>query len=80
MKTLELYYSDLCPDCHQLRKMLVENLPRDVKFKEVNISYSEGEKRARELGILSVPAIVIDGELRIVGRTDMEEILEELEK
>ncbi|HLB69596.1 MAG: thioredoxin family protein [Candidatus Methanoperedens sp.] len=78
MTTVELYYSDTCRDCHVLRTLLIENLPEDMKFKEINISYPEGQRRAGELNILSVPAIAIDGEIVFVGRTSKEELLREL--
>ena len=78
MTTVELYYSDTCRDCHVLRTLLIENLPEDMKFKEINISYPEGQQRAGELNILSVPAIAIDGEIVFVGRTSKEELLREL--
>jgi thioredoxin 1 len=78
MTTVELYYSDICHDCHQLRTMLMEILPKSMKFKEINISYPEGEQRATELNIMSVPTVVIDGEVIFVGRTSKEELLREI--
>ncbi|MCZ7397128.1 MAG: hypothetical protein O8C59_01285 [Candidatus Methanoperedens sp.] len=45
MTTVELYYSDTCRDCHQLRTILMEIIPRSMKFKEINISYPEGQRR-----------------------------------
>lgn len=78
MTTVELYYSDTCHDCHQLRTLLMELLPKSMKFKEINISYPEGQKRASELNIMSVPTVVIDGEVVFVGRTSKDDILKEL--
>jgi thioredoxin 1 len=78
MTTVELYYSDTCHDCHQLRTMLMEILPKSMKFKEINISYPEGEHRASELNIMSIPTVVIDGEVIFVGRTSKEELLREI--
>jgi alkyl hydroperoxide reductase subunit AhpF len=79
MKTIELYYSDTCQDCHAVRRMLTELLTANMKFKEINIEYSEGRKRAEELGIFSVPAVAIDGEVRVVGRVSKDELKRELE-
>jgi alkyl hydroperoxide reductase subunit AhpF len=78
MTTIELYYSDTCRDCHQIRALLMEVLPKSTKFKEINISYPEGQKKASELNIMSVPAIAIDGEVVFVGRTSREELLREI--
>jgi len=38
MTTVELYYSDTCHNCHQLRALIMEVLPKNMKFKEINIS------------------------------------------
>ncbi|MDP2845218.1 MAG: thioredoxin family protein, partial [Candidatus Methanoperedens sp.] len=73
-----LYYSDTCHNCHQLRALLLEVLPKTMKFKEINISYPEGQRRASELNIMSVPTVAIDGEVMFVGRASKEEILKEI--
>ncbi len=78
MTTVELYYSDTCRDCHQLRTLLMEILPKSMRLKEINISYPEGQKRASELNIMSVPTVAIDGEVVFVGRTSKEELLREI--
>lgn len=79
MKVVELYYSDSCQDCHVVRRMIGELLSGDMKFKEINIDYPEGRMRAEELGILSVPTVVVDGEVRVVGRAGRDELKRELE-
>ncbi len=78
MTLVELYYSDTCRDCHQLRTLIMEILPKSMKFKEINISYPEGQRRAQELNIMSVPAIAIDGEVVFMGRTSKEQLLREI--
>ncbi len=78
MTTVELYYSDTCVNCHALRALLLEVLPKTMKFKEINISHPEGQRRALELNIMSVPAIAINGEVVFVGRATREEILREI--
>ncbi len=78
MTTVELYYSDTCHNCHSLRALLLEVLPKNMKFKEINISYPEGQRRASELNIMSVPAVAIDGDVMFVGRVSKEEILKEI--
>ena len=78
MTTVELYYSDTCHTCHQLRARLMEILPRSMKFKEINISYPEGKQRASELNIMSVPTIAIDGDVVFIGRVSREELIKEI--
>jgi alkyl hydroperoxide reductase subunit AhpF len=78
MTIVELYYSDTCQTCHQIRALLVENLPKNMKFKEINISYPEGKSRASELNIMSVPTVTIDGEVVFVGRVSKEELIKEI--
>ena len=78
MTTVELYYSDTCHNCHQLRALLMEILPRSMKFKEINISYPEGKQRASELNIMSVPTIAIDGDVVFIGRVSREELIKEI--
>lgn len=78
MTTIELYYSDTCHNCHMVRTLLMENLTRDMKFKEINISYPEGKQRALKLNIMSVPTVIIDGDVVFVGRISKEELLKEL--
>jgi alkyl hydroperoxide reductase subunit AhpF len=78
MTTVELYYSDTCHNCHQLRALLIEILPKSMKFKEINISYPEGKQRASELNIMSVPTVAIDGDVVFVGRVSREELIKEI--
>lgn len=78
MTLIELYHSDTCPNCHYVRAQLLEALPRGVKFKEINTSSPDGAGRAKEMGILEVPTITIDGEVVLIGRVDKEEIEEEI--
>jgi len=78
MTTVELYYSDTCSTCHQVRALLMETLPKTMKFKEINISYPEGKQKASKLNIMSVPAVAIDEDVVFVGRVSKEELLKEL--
>jgi alkyl hydroperoxide reductase subunit AhpF len=79
MNTVELYYSDTCHNCHHLRALIKEVLPKNMKFKEINISCPEGKQRASELSIMSVPTVTIDGEVVLVGCVSREELLREIE-
>lgn len=53
-------------------------MPKDAKFKEINIGYPEGRGYADSLGIMSVPAVAIDKEVIFVGYVDSDEIEQEL--
>ena len=79
MSLVELYYSDTCADCHHTRKMLLEMLPKGVTFKEVNAFEGEGAVRAKQIGISSVPTVVVDGEVMLIGRIDRDDIKELLD-
>ena len=76
MTLIELYHSDTCPNCHYVRAQLLEALPRGVKFKEINTSSPDGAARAEEIGILEVPTITIDGEVK--NESVFAEVLEDL--
>jgi alkyl hydroperoxide reductase subunit AhpF len=80
MTIAELYYSDTCQNCHQLRTLLMEILPKSTKFKEINVSYPEGKQRASQLNIMSVPTVVIDGDIMFVGRVSKDELMKEISK
>ena len=56
----------------------MENLPKNIKFKEINISYPEGKQKASELNIMSVPTVAIDGDVVFVGRVSKEELIKEI--
>lgn len=53
-------------------------MPKDAKFKEINIGYPEGRGYAASLGIMSVPTVAIDKEVVFVGYVDKDEIEQEL--
>jgi len=56
----------------------METLPKNMKFKEINISYPEGQHHASELNIMSVPTVAFDGEVVFVGRMSREDLLKEI--
>ncbi|WP_135607247.1 glutaredoxin family protein [Methanococcoides methylutens] len=92
MTLIELYYSDICMNCHYVRNQIIEVLPEGVMFKEINVTSLEGvmfkeinvtslegAERAKQLGIEEVPTITINGEVVFIGRVEKDEIQEELE-
>lgn len=78
MTLIELYYSDICSNCHYVRQQLMDVLPEGVTFKEINITSPGGKERAKQLGIFEVPSIAIDGDVVLVGRVDRNEIEREI--
>ncbi|WP_342210519.1 glutaredoxin family protein [Methanococcoides vulcani] len=80
MTLIELYYSDICMNCHYVRNQIIDVLPKGVMFKEINVTSLEGTERAKQLGIEEVPTITINGEVVLIGRVEKDEIREELEE
>jgi predicted thioredoxin/glutaredoxin len=56
----------------------MEILPKSMKFKEINVSYPEGKQRASRLNIMSVPTVVIDGDIMFIGRVSKDELMKEI--
>lgn len=64
MKTIKIYGSG-CATCHKL-KTLVENIVKENNI-AAEVQYSDDFAEMAKLGILSVPAIVIDGQVKSSG-------------
>lgn len=64
MKIIKVYGSG-CPTCHKL-KLLVENLVKENNI-AAEVLYSDDFAEMAKLGILSVPSIVIDGQVKSAG-------------
>lgn len=64
MKTIKVYGSG-CTTCHKLKK-LVENLIKENHI-AAELQYSDDFVEMAKLGILSVPAIVVDGQIKSSG-------------
>ncbi|KKY02449.1 glutaredoxin, partial [Paraclostridium benzoelyticum] len=59
MNKVEIFSSDKCKQCIELKKYLKE---KDIKYIEYNISGSdENRKTLIKLGYMSVPVLIIDG-------------------
>ncbi|WP_338101273.1 thioredoxin family protein [Methanococcoides seepicolus] len=80
MTLIELYYSDICMNCHYVRNQIIEVLPEGVMFKEINVTSLEGSQRAKQLGIEEVPTIAINGDVVLIGRVEKDETRTELEE
>lgn len=64
MKKITIYGSG-CSTCHKL-KLLVENLVKENNI-AAKVQYSDDFAEMAKLGILSTPAIVIDGQIKAAG-------------
>jgi len=81
---VEMFTSLGCANCPAVKKMLKEltsELKGDITVEEVDITTDP--TRAAQYGVMSVPAVVINGILKFVGVPNREElkkaIVEELE-
>jgi len=64
MKIIKVYGSG-CSTCHKL-KILVEKIVKENNI-AAQVQYSDDFAEMAKLGILSVPAIVIDGQIKSSG-------------
>lgn len=61
MKTIKVYGSG-CTTCHKL-KTLVENVIKENNI-DAEVQYCDDFAEMAKLGILSLPAIVVDGKVK----------------
>ena len=67
---LELFYSPTCPLCPRVRELVIsldDEVLGNVQVEEVNVYSSEGLKRAESYGIRSVPAMILNGKVKLTG-------------
>ncbi len=81
---VEMFTSPGCANCPAVKKMLKElsdELKGDITVEEVDITVDPA--RASQYGVMSVPAVAINGILKFIGvpsREDLKKaIVEELE-
>jgi thioredoxin 1 len=75
---IEVYFSPVCPHCPGAKKLVAEVASRYgdmVEVEEVNTYTPEGIKRGMANGVMSVPAVFVEGEQRFVGFPFREEDL-----
>jgi glutaredoxin len=81
---IELFSSAGCQDCDSVKKLLSQIIENYTGVDLEVVDIGEDASRAEEYGIISVPSIVINGELWYAGEvpdsTDLEQtIKQELE-
>ena len=67
-----------CPVVKQILKELSEELSGEITIEEVDITVDT--TRASQYGIMSVPAIAINGELKFIGVPKKEELKKALQE
>lgn len=66
-----------CPKCLKTTRR-VEKVVEELGVKDVHIEKVEDIMKIMEYNVLSTPAVVLDGEVKIYGRVPTKEELEEL--
>ena len=73
---IELFSSAGCQDCDAVKKLLDNIISQYTGIDLEIVDIGEDSDRAEEYGIISVPSIVINGELKYAGEvpnpTDLE--------
>ncbi len=71
---VELLVSEWCASCHEAERIWRQVAEeKDVDFQVVDMAQPEGRELATRLRVRSIPALVIDGELKGVGVQTLEE-------
>lgn len=79
VKKLEVFTSQSCPYCPmavEAAKKAKEELGDAIEFEHLDVN--ENMDKVRQYQIMSVPTIVIDGEVAFVGAPDAEELIAKL--
>jgi small redox-active disulfide protein 1 len=72
---IEMFTSPGCPNCPAVKKMLKEltkELKGEITVEEVDVTAEP--TRASQYGVMSVPAVAINGILKFVGVPNREEL------
>ncbi|MBS1219819.1 MAG: hypothetical protein H6R21_2952, partial [Proteobacteria bacterium] len=65
---VELLVSEWCPTCPQAERVWsAVAAEREFEFAVIDLAQQEGRELAHRLRVRTIPAIVIDGELKAVG-------------
>ena len=64
---IELFSSEGCQDCEAVKKLLDQIIQQQTGLELEIVDIAEDASRAEEYGIISVPSIVINGELKFAG-------------
>ena len=69
MSMIELFYSPVCPHCPYARELMNKYKTDNPGFDyvEVNTYTEEGIERGMSLKVMSVPCVVVDDTITLVG-------------
>ncbi|WP_421077607.1 MJ0307 family thioredoxin [Methanothermococcus sp. Ax23] len=80
MVKIEVFTSPMCPHC-PAAKRVVEEVASGMEGVEIeHVDVMKEPERAANYGIMAVPTIVIDGEVKFVGAPTKEALKDELAK
>jgi glutaredoxin len=75
---IELFSSAGCQDCDAVKKLLNQVIENFTGIDLEIVDIAEDSSRAEEYGIINVPSIVINGELKFIGEVPDQTELESL--
>ena len=69
MVKVEYFFSPVCPSCPSARQLISKVCSKrsDVEYVEVNTYTEEGIERGMSLNLMAVPAVAVDGILKLIG-------------
>lgn len=76
---LEVYTSQTCPHCpaaKEVAQKVKDALGDDLDYQPLDVS--ENMDKVREYGIMSVPTLIIDGEIAFIGAPSEEELMQKI--
>ncbi|ABO36070.1 redox-active disulfide protein 1 [Methanococcus maripaludis C5] len=80
MVKVEVFTSPMCPHC-PAAKRVVDEVAKEIEGLEVvHINVMDHPEKAAELGIMAVPTVAINGEIKFVGAPTKDALLAELKK
>ena len=78
---IEVFTSPSCPYCPmavQLVEDVQKDMVNDVEVEKIDIMVDQ--EKAREYGLMAVPAVALNGVVRFVGAPGKEELLEAIKE
>lgn len=79
---IELFYSPMCPNCPEAKKVVMEITDEyngKIRVHEINILSSVGQEKAQIYNVKGVPTIILNGRTKIVGVPTLEQLREKLQ-
>ena len=81
MVKIEIFTSPMCPHCPAVKRV-VEEVVSEMggRIDVENVNVMEEPERAVNYGIMAVPTVVIDGEVKFIGSLTKDTLRDELSK